>query len=90
MLLYPIFGNAVRTEVLLTRMDSWKSLYINVQKAHYKTSNVRKLEAAIHLYGALSEVYPPAIEKLTTMILHPFPKIRMLVADTLYVSTPNL
>jgi hypothetical protein len=34
---------------------SFKSLYILTQKAHYKTSNVRKLEAAIHLYGGLIE-----------------------------------
>ena len=56
-----------------------------MQKAHYKTGNVRKLEAAIRLYGGLIEVYPPAAEKLTSMLLHPFPKIRNQVADTLSV-----
>lgn len=34
---------------------SFKSLYILTRKAHYKTSNVRKLDAAIHLYGGLIE-----------------------------------
>jgi hypothetical protein len=55
-----------------------------VQKAHYKTGNVRKLEASIKVYGGLYEVYPPALGKLTTMILHPFPKIRNLVAEELW------
>ena len=54
-----------------------------VQKAHYKTGNVRKLEAAIRLYGSLSEVYPPALQKLMTMVLHPFPKVRNQVVDTM-------
>lgn len=63
---------------------SFKSLYFLTQKAHYKTSNVRKLEAAVHLYGGLLEVYPNALDKLTTMLLHPFPTIRNQVADTLW------
>lgn len=56
-----------------------------VQKSHYKTGNVRKLEAAVRMYGNLVQVYPEALEKLTTMILHPFPKIRNQVADTLFM-----
>ena len=64
-------------------MYSWKSLYFYVQKSHYKTSNVRKLEASIHVYGGLSEIYPPAIDKLTTMAIHPYPRVRERVIDTL-------
>jgi hypothetical protein len=56
-----------------------------VQEAHYKTGNVRKLEASIKVYGGLYEVHPPALNKLITMIRHPFPKIRNLVADELWV-----
>jgi len=56
-----------------------------LQKSHYKTGNVRKLEAAVRMYGNLIQVHPEALEKLTTMILHPFPKIRNQVADTLFV-----
>lgn len=62
----------------------WRSLYLLVQKAHYKTGNIRKLEAAVKIYGGLSEVYPEALQKLATMLLHPFPKIRNEVADTLF------
>ncbi len=65
---------------------SWRSLYLLVQKAHYKTGNVRKLEAAIKVYGGLLQVYPEALDKLTSMLLHPFPKIRNQVADVLFVA----
>ncbi len=56
------------------------------QKAHYKTGNVRKLEAVIKLYGGLVQVYPEAFQKLTSMLLHPFPKVRNQVADVLFVA----
>lgn len=67
-----------------TNYHRWRSLYLLVQKAHYKTGNVRKLEAAVKIYGGLIEVYQEALQKLTTMLLHPFPKIRNEVADTLF------
>lgn len=57
-----------------------------VQKAHYKTSNVRKLEAAVKVYSGLMEVYPAVLQKLSSMLLHPFPKVRGQVADVLWVA----
>ncbi|KAG9241211.1 tubulin folding cofactor D C terminal-domain-containing protein [Calycina marina] len=63
----------------------WKTLHITVQKSHFKTGNIRKLEAAIHVYGGLGEFYAPAIEKLTTMAIHPFPRVRERVVDTMFV-----
>lgn len=57
-----------------------------MQKAHYKTANVRKLEAAVKLYGGLLAVYPAAVDKLSSMLLHPYPNIRNQVADTLFVA----
>jgi tubulin-specific chaperone D len=69
-----------------TNLLRWRSLYLLVQKAHYKTGNVRKLEAAIKVYGGLLQVYPEAFEKLTSMLLHPFPKIRNQVADMLFIA----
>lgn len=32
------------------------------------------------------QVYPEALEKLTSMLLHPFPKVRNQVADVLFVA----
>jgi hypothetical protein len=57
-----------------------------VQKAHYKTGNIRKLEAAVKLYGGLTEVYPEPLTKLSSMLLHPFPRVRNLVAEELFVA----
>lgn len=58
-----------------------------MQNAHYKTGNIRKLEASVRVYGALTEVYPEALDKLTKMLLHPIPTLRNKVADTLFVAT---
>lgn len=64
---------------------SWRDLYRLVQNAHYKTGNIRKLEASVRVYGGLVEVYPEALDKLTKMLLHPIPTLRNKVADTLFV-----
>lgn len=55
-----------------------------MQNAHYKTGNIRKLEASVRVYGSLVEVYPDALDKLTKMLLHPIPTLRNAVADTLF------
>jgi tubulin-specific chaperone D len=69
-----------------TNILRWRSLYLLVQKAHYKTGNVRKLEASIKVYSGLLQVYPETLNKLINMLLHPFPKIRNQVADVLFVA----
>src|SRR5277367_5161682 len=72
--------------IIESNLIRWRSVYLLVQKAHYKTGNVRKLEAAIKVYGGLLQVYPEALEKLTSMLLHPFPKIRNQVADMMFAA----
>ena len=62
----------------------WADLYSLIQKAHYKTGNVRKLEAAIKLYSGLAVVYPSALDKLLSLLLHPFPKVRNQAADSIF------
>ena len=37
------------------------------------------------LYGGLLDVYPDAAQKLSSMLLHKYPKIRNEAADTLFV-----
>ncbi|KAI9742776.1 MAG: hypothetical protein M1818_003505 [Claussenomyces sp. TS43310] len=66
--------------------SQWRALYLLVQKAHYKTANVRKLEAAVKVYGGLLQVYPEAVEKLASMLLHPYPNVRNQVADMVFVT----
>jgi hypothetical protein len=64
----------------------WSDLYLLVQRAHYKTGSVRKLEAAIKLYSGLAEVYPKVLDKLVSLLLHPFPKVRNQAADSIFAA----
>lgn len=81
-------------------------LFLRTQKAHFKTTNVKKLDAAVKIYGALIETLSnpssqetPAegderaakeelrvkvVDKLTSMLSHPFPRIRERVVDELW------
>jgi hypothetical protein len=66
---------------------SWRGLYALIQNAHYQSGNIRKLEAAVKLYGGLLDIYPDVSQKLTSMLLHKYPKIRTEAADTLFAKT---
>jgi hypothetical protein len=69
-----------------------RKLFLLVQKAHYKSSNIPRLEAAISVYAALSRIAPmrmDALKKLTALLLHPYPKIRTAVADCLFMETKS-
>ncbi|KAI1816509.1 beta-tubulin cofactor d [Poronia punctata] len=67
-----------------------KQLCLLVQKAAYKTGNVRKLEACIKVYGALAAattadvVRGEARRRLGALLLHPWPRVRSLVVDELW------
>lgn len=68
----------------------YKSLCLQTQKAAYKTGNIRKLLAAIKVYGAIAgniEVDPGALEsrkRLAALMGHPWPKVRTGVIDELW------
>ena len=51
-----------------------------MQQAHYKTTNVNRLEGAIKVYMAIGER-----ERLILMLRHPFPRIRDRVVDALWM-----
>lgn len=56
----------------------WRGFYNVIQRSHFKSRNVQKLEAVVKIYAALSEVAPlrdVAKTKLTDMLKHPFPKV---------------
>lgn len=58
---------------------SWRNLFVLVQKSHYKSGNIHKLEAAVKLYTGLagaSVVRDQVISKLCSMLLHSFPSVR--------------
>ncbi|KAL4919735.1 tubulin folding cofactor D C terminal-domain-containing protein [Aspergillus aurantiobrunneus] len=69
---------------------SLNKLFVLVKKAHFKTSNIARLEAAIRTYAPLSrlgQVRVDVLKKLTGMLLHPFPRVRVTTADYLFMET---
>ncbi|KAH8705099.1 putative tubulin-specific chaperone D [Talaromyces proteolyticus] len=67
-----------------------RKLFVLVQKAHFKSSNIPRLEAAVKVYSALSHVQAlrkDVLKKLTSILLHPYPKIRAAVSDSLFIET---
>ena len=71
---------------------AWKRLFIEVRKAHFKSGNVQKIEAAVRIYAgmmAVPRVKGEVQEKLCSMLLHPYPKIRNAVADALLIVTDD-
>lgn len=56
----------------------FRRVFVLVQKAHFKTANIARLEAAIRVYAALSRIdnlRGDILKKLTSMLLHPFPRV---------------
>ncbi|KAI9370607.1 tubulin folding cofactor D C terminal-domain-containing protein [Aspergillus egyptiacus] len=67
---------------------SLRKLFVLVQKAHFKTSNIARLEAAIRAYTPLSrlhQVRADVLKKLTGLLLHPFPRVRATAAEHLFM-----
>lgn len=59
-------------------MKSYRKCLILVQKAHFKSGNVQKLDAAIKVYAGLLEVEAVREDvksKLLSMLLHPYSKV---------------
>ena len=69
---------------------AWRRLFTEVRKAHFKSGNVQKIEAAVNIYAgmmAVPRVRTEVQEKLCSMLLHPYPRIRNAAADALLVVT---
>ena len=69
---------------------AWKRLFTTVRKAHFKSGSVQKIEAAVKIYAGMIAVPSVRIEvqeKLYSMLLHPYPKIRNAAADALLIVT---
>ncbi|OOF97472.1 hypothetical protein ASPCADRAFT_144028 [Aspergillus carbonarius ITEM 5010] len=62
-------------------VPSLRRLFVLVQKAHFKSSNIARLEAAVRTYAPLSRIeqlHAEVLKKMTAMLLHPFPRVRNL------------
>lgn len=80
------------TLILQNSTINFRSLFITTQKAHFKSGNVRKLEAAVKLYSGLLNTFEESSKdakdvekKLVSMLLHPFPAVRSAVVDVLWM-----
>ena len=70
----------------------FRTLLSLVQKAHFKSTNTPKLAAAVNVYSGLlelSEIRIEVLTKLTSMLLHPFPSIRVEAAKALWMATKD-
>ncbi|KAA8893192.1 tubulin folding cofactor D C terminal-domain-containing protein [Sphaerosporella brunnea] len=67
-----------------------KRMFALTARTHFKTSSVSKLSAANQMYRSLAlsaegEPWKKEVQaKMVTLLLHPFPRVRMDVADALY------
>ncbi|GAT21348.1 small nuclear ribonucleoprotein U)1a,U)2b [Aspergillus luchuensis] len=62
-------------------IPSLRKLFVLVQRAHFKSSNIVRLEAAVRAYAPLSRIeqlQTEVIKKMTALLLHPFPRVRNL------------
>ncbi|PGH27004.1 hypothetical protein AJ80_01388 [Polytolypa hystricis UAMH7299] len=69
---------------------NYRKLFTLVQKSHFKSSNMPRIEAAIKIYSILWRVLSlrnEVTKKMMSMLLHPYPKIRTLVSDSLFIET---
>ncbi|QSS55334.1 beta-tubulin cofactor d [Histoplasma capsulatum var. duboisii H88] len=69
---------------------NYHNLFVAVQKFHFKSANMARIEAAIKVYALLwrlNVVRGDVMKKLTGMLLHPYPKIRTIAADCLYMES---
>jgi hypothetical protein len=61
-----------------TNYNSFRSLLSLTQKAHFKSSHMLKLQMALDIYrglGAVPVTSTDTLTKVTSMLLHPFPKV---------------
>ncbi|KAJ5266161.1 hypothetical protein N7524_007179 [Penicillium chrysogenum] len=71
---------------------SFRKLFTLVQKAHFRSANIARLEAAVKAYAALSRVdslRAGVLKKMTGLLLHPFPRVRSSSAEYLFVVTDS-
>ncbi|KAJ5782992.1 hypothetical protein N7457_004766 [Penicillium paradoxum] len=75
-----------------TSDPSFRKLFTLVQKAHFKSTNIARLEAAVKVYASLARIdslRQGVLKKLTGLLLHPFPRVRSSAAEYLFVVTDS-
>lgn len=57
---------------------TFRKVFVLIQKAHFRSSNLARLEAAVKAYAALSRLdnlRTDTLKKLSGLLLHPFPRV---------------
>jgi len=90
-----VVGLLLEMELLPLTPATGKKLYVLTAKAHFKSSNVNKLTAAVGVYRALActmegreemiELKRDVVKKLCMILGHPFPPVRVCAAEALWV-----
>lgn len=69
----------------------WRNLLSTVQKSHHKSNDIPKILAAVHVYHGLVDIPSirgEVVKKLISMLkTNPYPRVRMTVAEVLYMVT---
>ncbi|KAG9193115.1 hypothetical protein G6011_03150 [Alternaria panax] len=69
---------------------NFRALLSYTQKAHFKSTHMQKLHLALDMYRGLGNIpltRADTLSKVVSMLLHPFPKIRITAAETLWFLT---
>lgn len=70
----------------------FRKVFILVQKSHFRSASITRLEAAVKVYTALFEVESlreEILKKLTSMLLHPYPRVRIKFCPTITLFPPS-
>ena len=62
----------------LNDTHSFRALLSLIQKAHFKSTHMQKLHLALDVYrglGTIPSTRTDTLTKVTSMLLHPFPKV---------------
>ncbi|KAF1846786.1 uncharacterized protein K460DRAFT_417805 [Cucurbitaria berberidis CBS 394.84] len=84
-----LFDMQVMQRLISTSLN-FRMLLSYTQKAHYKSTHMKKLHLALDVYrglGTIPTTRADTLAKVTNMLLHPFPKVRITAAETLWVLT---
>ncbi|EFR03202.1 tubulin-folding cofactor D [Nannizzia gypsea CBS 118893] len=87
-----LLENSFAPETLELDPDSLKRLFRLVQKSHFKSTNIPRIEAALKVYYCLYNyelLRRNVVSKMANMLLHPYPKIRSLSSEYLFLKTGN-
>ncbi|KAI5373741.1 hypothetical protein J4E82_007554 [Alternaria postmessia] len=69
---------------------NFRVLLSYTQKAHFKSTHMQKLHLALDVYRGLGDITltrTDTLSKVVSMLLHPFPKVRIAAAETLWYLT---